>query len=237
MKAVFDVKPGSEYDDEITSRYHFPARRNYIEAARAAVGDWALFREPRRGGGRLAYVATARVTEVAPDAARSDHLYAYVSDFLAFPTPAPFAIGGRYAEAPLRAAGQVDPADLRSGLCRHRARRPLRDPGAGERRPSRRRLRRRRPAAPERARIRGSYGAAHRGPAGQPQGARRRLPPGGVPRLPGSLRRHRPLASSMAAAAPRRRRRTSSRSPPAARTSCRTASPSRPPSTGCSIAT
>ncbi|MDE2357529.1 MAG: HNH endonuclease, partial [Alphaproteobacteria bacterium] len=62
MKAVFDVKPGSGYDDDITRRYHFPARSNYLEAARDAVGDWVLFREPQRNGGRRAYIATARVT-------------------------------------------------------------------------------------------------------------------------------------------------------------------------------
>lgn len=93
MKAVFDVKPGSEYDDEITSRYHFPARRNYIEVATAAIGDWVLFRTTRRGGGRIAYVATARMTRVAPDLEGANHLYAHVSDFLAFPTPAPLANG------------------------------------------------------------------------------------------------------------------------------------------------
>ena len=52
MKAVFDVKPGSGYDDDITRRYHFPARRNYLDAAYGAVGDWVLFREPQRNGGR-----------------------------------------------------------------------------------------------------------------------------------------------------------------------------------------
>jgi putative restriction endonuclease len=102
LKAVFDVKPGSGYDDDITRRYHFPARSNYLEAAREAVGDWVLFREPQRNGGRRAYIATARVVSVDRDPEQPDHYYAYVADFLEFATPVPFIQEGRYAEAPLR---------------------------------------------------------------------------------------------------------------------------------------
>lgn len=103
VKAVFDVKPGSGYDDDISRRYHFPARSNYLEAANDAVGDWVLFREPQRNGGRRAYIATARVSRVERDPDHHDHYYAYVTDYLAFPTPFPFVADGRYAEAPLRA--------------------------------------------------------------------------------------------------------------------------------------
>lgn len=102
MKAVFDVKPGSGYDDDITRRYHFPARSNYLDAARNAVGDWVLFREPQRNGGRRAYIATARVTNVESDPDNAGHFYAYVADYLEFPSPVPFAVDGRYAETPLR---------------------------------------------------------------------------------------------------------------------------------------
>ena len=103
MKAVFDVKPGSGYDDDITRRYHFPARSNYLNAARSAVGDWVLYREPQRNGGRRAYVATAQVVSVEPDPNLAGHYYANVRDYLEFPTPVPFVTKGRYAEAPLRA--------------------------------------------------------------------------------------------------------------------------------------
>jgi putative restriction endonuclease len=102
VKAVFDVKPGSGYDDDITRRYHFPARSNYLDAARNAIGDWVLFREPQRNGGRRAYIATARVTNVEPDPDNAGHFYAYVADYLEFPCPVPFAVDGRYAETPLR---------------------------------------------------------------------------------------------------------------------------------------
>ena len=102
MKAVFDVKPGSGYDDDITRRYQFPGKSDYLAAARAAVGDWVLFREPQRNGGRRAYIATARVLAVERDANQPDHFYAYVTDFLAFATPVPFNRNGRYAETALR---------------------------------------------------------------------------------------------------------------------------------------
>ena len=108
VKAVFDVKPGSGYDDDITRRYHFPARSNYLDAARNAVGDWVLFREPQRNGGRRAYIATARVIGVEPDPERVDHYYANVADYLEFPTPVPFVSDGRYAETLLRTI--VDPS-------------------------------------------------------------------------------------------------------------------------------
>ena len=103
MKAVFDTKPNSGYDDEITRRYHFPARRNYMEAALAAVGDWVVYREPQRNGGRRAYISVARVLRIEPDLARSDHAYAVMGDYLPFDEPVPFAGEGGYWEEPLRA--------------------------------------------------------------------------------------------------------------------------------------
>jgi putative restriction endonuclease len=114
VKAVFDVKPASGYDDDITRRYHFPGKSNYLSAARQAVGDWVLFREPQRNGGRRAYVAVARVANVVPDLERADHWYAYVADYLDFATPVPFVTAGRYAEAPLR--GITDPSRVGQAL-------------------------------------------------------------------------------------------------------------------------
>jgi putative restriction endonuclease len=103
VKAVFDVKPNSGYDDDVTVRYHFPAKRHYLDVARNAVGDWVLYREPRRNGGRQAYVASANVLRVERDPAAIDHYYAYVADYQNFPTPVPFVVNGHYAETPLRA--------------------------------------------------------------------------------------------------------------------------------------
>ena len=99
MKAVFDVKPRSGYDDS-EGRYHFPAR--YLEAARNTVGDWVLYREPRRNGGSQAYIASAFVSDIEPDPELAGHYYANVTEYLEFPTPVPFIRNGRYAEARLR---------------------------------------------------------------------------------------------------------------------------------------
>ena len=104
VKGVFDTKSESGYDDS-SERYHFPARRHYLEVARAVVGDWVLYREPQRNGGRRAYIGTARVIAVEPDLAKPDHAYAYVEDYLPFEPPVPFAAApqGTYWEEHIRA--------------------------------------------------------------------------------------------------------------------------------------
>lgn len=101
MKGVFDTKAESGYDDDIARRYHFP--RQYRSAAEALVGSWIVYREPQRNAGRRAYVAAARVTRIEEDAQRPGHAYAYVEGYLPFDRPVPFVVGGRYAEAALRA--------------------------------------------------------------------------------------------------------------------------------------
>ncbi|TPK64305.1 HNH endonuclease [Mesorhizobium sp. B2-4-15] len=102
MKAIFDLKPGSGYKDS-QGRYHFPVR--YLEAARNSIGDWVLYREPRRNGGSQAYIAVACVANIEPDPELAGHYYATVTDYLEFPTPVPFKTDGRYAETGLRDVG------------------------------------------------------------------------------------------------------------------------------------
>lgn len=101
MKGVFDAKPGSQYDDDLPRRYHFP-NSPYLETALQLVGDWVVYREPRRNQGRQAYVALARVRSVEPDPSSSKHSYAYVDEFERFPRDVPFSNDGRYWEAALR---------------------------------------------------------------------------------------------------------------------------------------
>ena len=91
MKAVFDTKPNSRYDDEIVQRYHFPTQSNYLAAAEGAVGDWIVYREPQRNGGRRAYIAVARVLRLEADPLRPDHAYAVMGEYLPFDRPVPFA--------------------------------------------------------------------------------------------------------------------------------------------------
>lgn len=103
MKGVFDTKPRSGYDDEIAFRYHFP--KQYRSDAEAMVGDRIVYREPRRNGGRRAYVATAKVLRVFDDMSRPGFAYAAIGEFREFDTPVSFSDNGRYREADLRKIG------------------------------------------------------------------------------------------------------------------------------------
>jgi putative restriction endonuclease len=106
-KAVFTTKVEPTYDDLPEFRYHFP--RSYLRQAEAAVGDWAVYYEPRRSsgalnsrGGRQAYFATARVKAIEPDPNKPDHFYAFVSDYLEFDEPVPFRETDFYYENALQ---------------------------------------------------------------------------------------------------------------------------------------
>ena len=100
MKAVFDTKPESGYDDEMAVRYHFP--RRYAALVASAENDWVVLRRPRADGGNLAYFAVARVAGVESDPDKPAMAYARLAEFLKFDDPVPWNIGGRYAEAALR---------------------------------------------------------------------------------------------------------------------------------------
>lgn len=94
-KVVLTHKPASVYDDELTSRYHFP--RQYLRTVEAAIGDLVVYYEPGRRGtgdrnrsGRSAYFATAQIVEVEADPRKPDHFYAYTQHYLPFEHPVPF---------------------------------------------------------------------------------------------------------------------------------------------------
>ncbi len=60
-KAVLNTKVNPEYDDLPEERYHFP--KTYLNQVSLAVGDLAIYYEPRRpsgdlssSGGRQSYV-------------------------------------------------------------------------------------------------------------------------------------------------------------------------------------
>ncbi len=106
-KAILTTKVDPTYDDLPEVRYHFP--RTYLRTIEGAMGDWIVYYEPRRSnghlssrGGRQSYFATARVTSIRPDPARTDSFYADMSDFLEFPRPVPFKDGTHYYEAGLK---------------------------------------------------------------------------------------------------------------------------------------
>jgi putative restriction endonuclease len=100
-KGIFDTRSGSGYDDDPASRYHFPDR--YLPVARTLVGNWVIYREPRRDGGRSGYVAVARVVHIEPDCGNLGHSYARVANYLEFDRVVPLDGPERAYEAILRA--------------------------------------------------------------------------------------------------------------------------------------
>ena len=99
-KGIFMSAIDSIYDDLPEERYHFP--RRYLNLAQQCVGDWILYYEPRGGGGRMRYFATARVDRIERDPAKADHFYASVTDYLELPRPVPYREGNNYYEGRLR---------------------------------------------------------------------------------------------------------------------------------------
>jgi putative restriction endonuclease len=121
-KGVFDARSGSIYDDDIVERYHFPNR--YLPIVKQFIGDWIVYRETLRGGGRSGYVAAAHVARIEPDPSLREHSYAYVDGFLAFDNAVPMRRGEEYLEGLLEAL----PDRSKVGLAlRGRSIRPLSD--------------------------------------------------------------------------------------------------------------
>jgi putative restriction endonuclease len=100
MKAVFETRAQSGYDDAVETRYHFPKR--YLDPASQAEGDWIVYREPRRAGGRSGYVAVARVRRIDRDPADPDHAYARLEHYLPFDRVVPIQEGAAPYERLLR---------------------------------------------------------------------------------------------------------------------------------------
>jgi hypothetical protein len=101
VKAIFDTRAESGYDDEIVERYHFPNR--YLPVAQQSLGNWVIYREPRRGGGRSGYVAVARLVGIDPDPVDPGRSYARMADFLPFDTVVPLEHSVGFYEARLQA--------------------------------------------------------------------------------------------------------------------------------------
>ena len=87
MKAVFDTKPTSVYDDDITRHYQFPKKKSYVQIAQSSVGDRIVFRRPRADGGNLAYFACTVVSRLEPDPDNPQMIFAHLSDFMQFDRP------------------------------------------------------------------------------------------------------------------------------------------------------
>lgn len=112
VKGVFTHRPNSGYDDFPEAQYQFPKR--YLNRARAFKGDWIVYYEPRRGGGRLGYNAIAKVREIIPDPSASDMFLAIIEagSFLSLEAFVPFQDQQGFIESDL---GKSD-GSLNSGL-------------------------------------------------------------------------------------------------------------------------
>lgn len=106
--AIFTAKLESAYDDAVEERYHFP--KQYLGRVSEAIGDWVIYYEPRRDGGRQVYFAMARVLRVDPDPAAQGHYYAQMAAYVEFAEPVPFRPDGLLIESFLRNAdGSTNP--------------------------------------------------------------------------------------------------------------------------------
>ena len=118
---MLDTRPGSGYLDS-ADQYHFPSR--YLKPALDALGQWVVLYEPRREGGRAAYVAAAQLADVTPDPSRAGYHFARLAGRLPFDEPVPLRGPAGYREAALRAV--TDPKAVGRAL-QGRSIRPLVD--------------------------------------------------------------------------------------------------------------
>lgn len=86
---VFLHRPDSRYDDEPETKYQFP--KQYLGRASQAEGDWIVYYEPQKGGGR-GYFAIARVERIVPDPTAPDMFLALIQpgSYLPFERNVPF---------------------------------------------------------------------------------------------------------------------------------------------------
>lgn len=73
-KAVFIESRHSHYSDRPGEVYHFP-NRNYLSLVQQTIGDWVIFYEGRRGGGR-GYHRVQKVEAITPDPADPTYSFA-----------------------------------------------------------------------------------------------------------------------------------------------------------------
>lgn len=105
-KVVLTTSISSNYQDLPERWYHFPKR--YLRVIRAAVGNEAVFYQPRRdlgpssSGGSQAYTAVARIAAVRPDPNSATHYFADLSDYMAFDQEVPYRLASHYFESALQ---------------------------------------------------------------------------------------------------------------------------------------
>ncbi len=96
-KGVFIHNPGTKYDDDPATRYHFPKR--YLKRAEPFIGDHILYYQSGKTGG---YTGTAIVENIVPDPKDPNgHFYANIQarSYVPFPENVPFRINGKIANS------------------------------------------------------------------------------------------------------------------------------------------
>jgi putative restriction endonuclease len=103
-KGVFVTGPYSPYGDDPPRFYRFPPR--WLNAAKRVEGNWIIYQEPRRAGGR-GYFAVAKVESIVPDPDNADMFLALIAPatFLEFGRDVPFQLDGRAVERGLLDSG------------------------------------------------------------------------------------------------------------------------------------
>lgn len=96
-KGVFIQNPGTQYDDDPATQYHFP--KMYLDRAKATVGDDILYYQSGSKGG---YTGTAKIANIVPDPMDPNgHFYANIvkRSYVPFPNKIPFRINGRLSNS------------------------------------------------------------------------------------------------------------------------------------------
>lgn len=103
MAGVFVHRRDTHYADRPDEQYQFPKR--YFSRAAQFEGDWAIYYEPVKAGGRGFY-ALAFVDKIVPDPNKSDHFIAVIrpGSYLDFAQPVPHRLDGVLVESRLRNA-------------------------------------------------------------------------------------------------------------------------------------
>ena len=103
MPGVFVHRRDTHYADSPDRQYQFP--KVYLSRAKQFEGDWAVYYEPLKAGGRGFY-AVARVERIIADPARADHYVALIEpgSYLDFAQNVPHRIDGELVESGLRNA-------------------------------------------------------------------------------------------------------------------------------------
>ena len=87
---VFIHRADSIYNDSPAERYQFP--KQYLERARACVGDWILYYGPVKVAASRGYFAVAKVQRIVPDGSRTGMYLTSIEpgSYLDFVNPVPF---------------------------------------------------------------------------------------------------------------------------------------------------